>query len=261
MNSSSNAEAALLTTLADAFRKIQDPRDPRGVRHDFHGMVILVFLGLLARIPYIAQIQRWAKKHWHTLREPLGFKRTKPPVDTTLSRNLASVSVEEFQAAFTEFLNLLLLEKTDSLTAAVDGKCAKQMRDENGDPLYMLNVFVHDLKVTLEQYSIRGDKTNEPGCLKKHLEKLFDTYPALKLLTGDAIFAQRPLLEVLQEHECDYLFQVKKNQGDAYEAIEYAFQDALNMEPDDMTYSKKKGWLKSASCGVTLTTPNTFASG
>ncbi|MCL2711335.1 MAG: transposase [Planctomycetaceae bacterium] len=35
--------------------------------------------------------------------------------------------------------------------------------------------------------------------------------PCLKLLTGDAIFAQRPLLEALQEYHCDYLFQVKDN--------------------------------------------------
>ena len=256
MNSTPNDQAALLTTLADAFQKIQDPRDPRGVRHDFQGMVILLFLGLLANITKIAQIQRWAKRHWSALRVPLGFKRTKPPVRTTFSRNLARVDLKQFQEAFAVFLNLLLSEKTDSLTAAVDGKVAKQMRDENGDPLDMLNVFVHDIKVTLEQWSVRGDKTNEPGCLKLHLEELFDTYPALKLLTGDAIFAQRPLLEMLQEHECDYLFQVKKNQGEAYQAIEYTFHDAANTQPDDVTYSKKKGLSKSANCGVTPTTPS-----
>jgi hypothetical protein len=31
-------------------------------------------------------------------------------------------------------------------------------------------------------------------------------YPMLKLLTGDAIFAQRPLMEVLKEH--DFLLQM-----------------------------------------------------
>jgi len=130
MNSTPNDQILLLGTLADAFRKIQDPRDPRGVRHDFQGMAILIFLGWLARIPSIAHIQRWAKKHWAVLREPLGFKRLKPPVSTTFSRNLASVNVEQFQEAFTEFLRLLLVEKTDSLTAAIDGKAAKQMPDE-----------------------------------------------------------------------------------------------------------------------------------
>jgi hypothetical protein len=51
-----------------------------------------------------------------------------------------------------------------------------------------------------------GDKTNEPGSLKDHLAELLTAYPALQLLTGDAIYAQRPLLELLQEHGCDYLF-------------------------------------------------------
>jgi len=90
MNSTPNDPIALLSTLADVFRKTQDPRDPQGVRHDFQG---------------------------------------RPP---------------------------------------------NKLPDEHGNPLLMLNVFVHDLKVTLEQWSVHGDKTNEPGSLKKHLEKLFD---------------------------------------------------------------------------------------
>ncbi len=38
-------------------------------------------------------------------------------------------------------------------------------------------------------------------------------YPSLKLLTGDAIYAQRPLLEAIQEYHRDYLVQIKDNQG------------------------------------------------
>ena len=147
------------------------------------------------------------------------------------------------------------MEDNDTLVAAVDGKSARHSFDENGDPLLMLNVFVHDLKVTLNQWSVRGDKTNEPGCLKAHLEKLFEQYPALRLLTGDAIFAQRPLLEVLKERGCDYLFQLKKNQGDAYEAVKYCFKDAETTEPDHIRYGKKGAMLTSANCVATLILP------
>jgi len=89
-----------------------------------------MLLGLLARIPSIAQMERWTKKYWLALRVPLGFKRLKPPVDTTFSRNLARVKIGQFQEAFAEFLHLLLSDKTDSLTATIDGKAAKQMPDE-----------------------------------------------------------------------------------------------------------------------------------
>ena len=129
------------------------------------------------------------------------------------------------------------MEDNDTLVAAVDGKAAKQFFDETDHPLLMLNVFVHDLKVTLDQWSVRGDKTNEPGCLKIHLESLFKKYPALRLLTGDAIFAQRPLLEVMKKHGCDYLFQLKENQGDAFEAVKHCFKDVE--EPEDISFSKK----------------------
>jgi hypothetical protein len=247
-----------LDTLITAFHKIHDPRDPRGIRHDYHGVLILVFIGLLARLPYISHIQRWSKRYWHILKEPLGFTRKKPPHDTTICRILAKVPLEELQDAFAEFLNALLSEEYDGLVASVDGKTAKQSRDKNGDPIHLLNVFAHHVKVTLNQWSVKDDKTNEPSCLKAHLPKLFEQYPMLRLLTGDAIFAQRPLLEVLKEHGCDYLFQLKANQGDAFEAVKYCFQDAQTKKPDAVSHSKKKGTLSFANSGATSTPPSIF---
>ena len=246
-------DVASLNTLVHVFQKITDPRDPKGVRHDFHGMLSLVFLGLLAKIPYIAHIERWARKYWYILREPLGFKKMKPPVDTTISRALAECSLEELQDAFAQFLQTILDEP---VTVAVDGKSSNHFFDADDHPILMLNVFVHDLKVTLNQWSVRGDKTNEPGCLKVHLNELMQKYPMLELLTGDAIFAQRPLLEALQQHGRKYLFQLKENQGEAYEAVKHAFSDPG--EPANVTFSKKKAASKSANSGTISTTPITF---
>jgi ABC-type microcin C transport system duplicated ATPase subunit YejF len=56
----------------------------------------------------------------------------------------------------------------------------------------------------LASWSVQGDKTNKPGCLKQHLEELFDLFPCLKLLTGDAIYAQRSLLQAIQKHHRNY---------------------------------------------------------
>ena len=70
--------------------------------------------------------------------------------------------------------------------AAVDGKTSKQFRQADGEPIHMLNVFVHDLNATLAQYSVKGEKTNEEACLKLHAAELFAQYPFIKLLTGRA---------------------------------------------------------------------------
>jgi hypothetical protein len=142
------------------------------------------------------------------------------------------------QEAFAVFLSQLLDDTP--LTAAVDGKTSKQMLDEDGEVLQMLNVFVHGIKVVLCEWSIKGDKTNEPGCLKLHLGELLAQFPNLKILTGDAIFAGRPLLEVLKEHGVDYVFQVKDNQPEVLEAIKETFKDRKEVEPAATSHSKKR---------------------
>ncbi len=230
-----------LSQLAAVFDKITDPRHKRGIRHPFAGLLALVLLGTLAGMTEIAVIQRWAKKHWKELQIPLGFKR-KTPAATTISRSLAQYSVSELQDSLAEFFNVILAEENAPLVAAVDGKTACQTRDDEGHPVHMLNVFVHNVRVTIAQWSVRGDKTNEPGCLKNHAAELFKQYPLLQLLTGDAIFAQRPLIEVLREHGCDYLsrsgqtcrcektlLQVRDNQHDTLEAVKFHFREALKI--------------------------------
>jgi hypothetical protein len=99
--------------------------------------------------------------------------------------------------AFAEFLNAILPDT--AIVAAVDSQAAQQMKDANGDPILMLNVFAQTLKLHLAHWNVHGDKTNEPACLKKHLEELFSMFLCLTLLTGDAIFAHRPLLEAIRE--------------------------------------------------------------
>ena len=146
-------------------------------------------------------IARWTKQHFKTLKKFLPFGKRKgkisAPCNNTITRILKKLSLKDLQEAFAQLLNLLLSDTY--IVAAVDGKTAKQMKDENGEPIHMLNVFAHALKLHLASWSVKGDKTNEPGCLKQHLGELFTMFPGLKLLTGDAIFAGRPLLKALQE--------------------------------------------------------------
>jgi len=226
-----------LTHLVQVFEQIADPRSKHGTYQPCSGILALTFLGLLAGQNYFTHICRWAKNHWKTLKEPLGFNTKKPPDRTTLSRLLAKISLAELQEAFAVFLSELLQDK--ELVAAVDGKTSKHILDESGEVLQMLNVFVHGIKVVLNEWSIKGDKTNESGCLKQHLGELLEQFPNLKILTGDAIFANRPLLEILKD-KVDYVFQVKDNQEEMKEAIEETFKNRHSVEPAAKSLSKKK---------------------
>jgi DDE_Tnp_1-associated len=230
--------AAPIATLRDAFSQIDDPRKARGVRHPYSSLLALTFLGLLCRQTDLASIQRWAKDHWRTLKDALGFTRKKPPHATTISRALARCSLEQFRDVFARWL-LNQPQTVAAVTAAVDGKTSQQGHDAQGDPIHMLNVFAHDLNLCLAQFPVADGKPTEPQALKHGLKELLDHYPFLRLLTGDALFCQRPLAHVLLEADRDFLFAVKDNQPELLEAIKTSFHEAPEQAPDAKAVEKK----------------------
>jgi hypothetical protein len=243
-----------------AMSSVADPRHARGVRHPFASILALTLLGLVCRIHEFAELQRWAARHWHLLRKPLGFVRRRPPHATTLSRTLAKFSLVEFQAAFSQWLQAIVSQQT-ALVAAVDGKTSKQGRDLQGDPIQMLNVFAQDVKACLGQWPLTGDKSTEPEVLKAHLSELFEKYPALRLITGDALYAQRNLAELILASGHDYLFQIKANQPDILDVAQTCFAQAEAHPPDARTQEKKGGAERIVFFGSTWTTPLMSASG
>ena len=189
--SQSPPNAETLKLFVQCLHTVPDPRSKHGTHQPFGTILAIIFLGLIGNRNNPTAIARWTEQHFQTLKKFLPFGKRKgkirAPCHNTLTRILKKLSLQDLQEAFAQFLNLFLND-TD-LVAAVDGKTAKQMKDENGEPLHMLNVFAHSLKLHLASLSVKGDKTNEPGCLKQHLGELFTMFPGLKLLTDDAFFA------------------------------------------------------------------------
>jgi hypothetical protein len=245
-------------SLLEAFSQLEDPRYRRGVRHPFAGMVVLMLLGMLARIREMEVLVRWATVHWDQLRDVLGFDRDQPPCATTISRTLAKCRVEQFQAALALWLRAFVTDASTSGVVAVDGKTAKQGLDENGHPLHMLHVFVHDLQTVIGQWSTGAEKSNEPMVLRRHFEELLAAYPMLRLFTGDALYAQRPLAELMCGHGRDYLLQIEANQGDTLDVLQHCFAQAATRSPAAETTDKRGLTKKLAACGSISTTRTTF---
>ena len=232
--------APALTSLFAALSRLSDPRMRRGIRHPYSGVLALTFLGLLCRQSDFATIARWAKAHWELLRQPLGFTRPYAPHQTTLIRITARFSLAQFQDALCQWLSEFLRD-TPPTTAAVDGKTSKQGYDADGDPIHILNVFAHDLRVCLAQWAVGNDKKTEPEVLKAHLGERFAAWPSLKLLTGDALFCQRPLAEQIIAAGRDYILAVKDNQPDLHETLQTAFANATPDSAAARTVEKKGG--------------------
>ena len=123
----------------------------------------------------------------------------------------------------------------------MEGKWAKQSKDAQGNPLMMVNVLAHDLKLCLGQWPAT-EKRYEPGVLREKLGRLFEDYPGLRLLTMDALYAERDLCRAIVSHGRDYLVRVKGNQPTVLSALVEGFDGAELGEPAAETVEKKRGW-------------------
>ena len=170
-------------SLFECLEQVPDPRRARGVRHPFQAILRLTLLGLVCG-------------HHHGPHRPLrqdalagteaGFLRNHPPHATTISRTLAGVPYEQLQGALTGWVARVVADQ--EVNASVDGKWAKQSEDKGGNPLVMVNVLAHDLRLCQWPAS---EKRYEPGVLREQLAQLFERYPGLRLLTMDALYAER----------------------------------------------------------------------
>ena len=161
-------------SLFECLEQVPDPRRARGVRHPFQAILRLTLLGLVCGQTTMAHIALFARMHWPELKEPLGFHRDHPPHATTISRTLAGVPYEQLQGSLTEWVARVVADQ--ELNASVDGKWAKQSKDAQGNPLMMVNVLAHDLKLCLGQWPAT-EKRYEPGVLREKLGRLFEDYP------------------------------------------------------------------------------------
>ena len=86
---------------------------------------------------------------------------------------------------------------------------------------------------------------------------MFAAWPGLRVLTGDAIFCQRPLARAIIEAGRDYVLAVKDNQPDLHETIRTAFADATPDSADATAREKNAGRSRSGGSGATRRRPTT----
>ena len=227
----------------ECLEQAPDPRRARGVRHSLssyppfsRGQALrLTLLGLVCGQTTMAHIALFARLHWPALKEPLGFVRPTRLTATTISRTLSGVSHEQLQGALTGWVASVVADQ--ELDASVDGKWARQSEDANGNPLVMVNVLAHDLKLCLAQWPA-SEKRHEPGVLREQLAQLFERYPGLRLLTMDALYAERDLCQAIVSHGRDYLVRIKGNQPEVLAALADGFAVEELGEPEADTLEK-----------------------
>lgn len=224
-------------TLFKLIERMHDPRKRRGVRHNFHSILKLVVLGFTARLICLEHIVEFAKAHWNDLKKALGFTRDTPPDATTIGRVLKKIDRNELESVFREWVKTKV-EGID-MTASVDGKALRNVSDNDGNPLFMVNVFAHNIQMTLAQQEV-AEKKGESTTFREMLKSLFETYPGLRILTGDAAFAGRDLCKEITRLGRHYLVQIKGNQEKVQEVLQLHFEEDREKRVADAKSTEKK---------------------
>ncbi|MEI6243093.1 MAG: ISAs1 family transposase [Chlamydiota bacterium] len=230
-------------TLFSYLESIPDPRKKRGVRYHFQSILKLVILGFVSRMVCLEHIVEWAENNWEVLKTALGFNRETPPNATTIGRVLKKIHRESLENAFRLWVSTCAQVKERVLTASVDGKALRNVCNEKGNPLFAVNIFAHDIQLSLAQAEIE-DKKGESTTLRAMLEGLFKTYPGLRILTGDAAFSGRDLCKEITRLGRHYIVQVKGNQGAVEEVLKLHFDEEREERPADAQTIDEKRVLK-----------------
>ena len=217
--------------LLDYLTEIRDLRKPRGVRHTQISILAVAVCALLSGAKSFTGLGEWAAHLSQELLKRLGcrysdrLRKYVPPSEPTLRRTIQSVDADEVDRIVGEWL---VPQSCDNIIA-VDGKVLRGSKKAGGKAIHLVSALVHHEKMVISQQQV-DKKSNEVNAFKPLLEHL-DLNG--KIVTADAMQTQvKNARFIVEDKGADYIFPVKQNQANLFEAIR-------NIDEDDFSPSGK----------------------
>lgn len=207
-----------LGSLYDRFRQIKDPRKAHGKRYSLVTLLMVIFLAKLCNQDTPVAIADWARNHAVELAELLQLPRTWMPHHNTIRRVFQHiVDAAEFERLVREYHQQ---QPGSGDQWAIDGKTLRGTRLPDETPAqHVLSVYdVHTQRVVAQE--VVATKENEIVAAPQALQQVC---VAGKIITGDAMHAQRAISADIVAQRGDYLWVVKENQERLYQDIERLF--------------------------------------
>lgn len=204
---------AHLTTL-------HDKRDARGLRYALVTVLVLILLAKLAGENHLRGIAEWVKHRQEMLAEGLGLAKPQAPHPSTYSRILGhAIDVTEFEGVVSQFF-ACQPQAGQSVILSLDGKTVRgTIPAGQTQGLHLLAAYLPEEGWVLMQVAVES-KENEITAAPRLL-KCLDLRG--KVVTGDALLAQRELSIQIVEAGGEYVWIIKDNQPEVRQDIETLF--------------------------------------
>ena len=208
-------------SLYDFLSRLQDSRNPRGIRYQLVHILVLVLLSKLSGEDRLTGIAEWVSHRKEALASALGLGLSQAPHRTTYSRILGkTLSVEELKEAVGRFF-VSGSDDGQMIQIAIDGKSLRgSIPWGRKRGVHLLAAYLPGEGVVLAQVEVDG-KENEIVAVPRLLESI-DLRG--KVVSGEAMLAQRELSERVVEGGGEYVWTVKRNQPQLREDIATLFE-------------------------------------
>lgn len=210
-----------LESLYVDLARLHDKRHARGLRHALVTVLVYIVLAKLAGQDRVYGISQWAKHRQQALAEALGLTRINAPSVNTYRRVLgAAIDIEECEQVVRDFFQALP-NAGHSIVIALDGKALRgTIPAGQTHGRHLLAAYLPAEGWVLYQVEV-VNKENEISAAPRVLKGL-DLRG--KVVTGDAMFAQRDLSQQIVDAGGDYVWTVKDNQSTLRQDIALLFQ-------------------------------------
>lgn len=206
-------------TLFEALQAIPDHRAKKGRRFSLATILTISLAAMLSGANDLMAIYRWGRRLSPAALQALGAdtKRKKAPCHATYHYVFQALSAKDLHAA----LGVLVQVEGGLGHVAIDGKRLRGSQHETSPGVHMLHAFSTKLQAAVGSLEVPPDSGE---CIEA--VELLKSLP-LKgaIVTGDAAFTMKPIVEAIRECGADYFLFVKGNQPELKAELERAFGD------------------------------------
>ncbi len=220
------AGSPLLTALAH----VPDFRQSQGQRHPLAAVLALACVAMLCGYTSLTAIAQWGREHDENWLRQLGFTHFPGPCVATLHRIFKQLDVAVLEKVLSAWLEAHLPSKGG---LSVDGKTARGSQSEGQAPLALLAAFAQRVGVAVAQCAIANHDEIAAAVSLLQGQDLHGW-----IVTGDAKFAQKSVVEAVLIQGGDYVFVVKGNQPTLQADIATLFSES-QVVADTITRSRQ----------------------
>jgi hypothetical protein len=206
-------------TLFEALQSIPDHRTKKGRRFPLAAILAISLAAMLSGANDLMAIFRWGRRLSPKALQALGVdeKRKKAPCHATYHYVFQAISANDL----TKALGCLVRREDGLGHVAIDGKRLRGSQHETSPGVHMLHAFSTKLAAAVGSLVVPPDSGE---CIEA-LELIKGLPLEGAVVTGDAAFTFKPIVEAIQERGGDYFLFVKANQPELRAELARAFGD------------------------------------